>query len=186
MFFRNDLEDNVRGSLAAELHGDRVVLRDVDLAWSERLDRVRRTFYLVNFVANRVERVLKTRRATSLARLGPDASSARIARHYLAGFQAVCRERGARFLVVGIPDRALYGEGVVDRPTLDHATATHGVLLSLTRELGIETLDLLPVFRDAITNDRDLRVTFPHDDHWNADGHRLVARVLAEHLGGSR
>jgi hypothetical protein len=182
LFFRNDFEENVAGTLRADLEDDRVVLRDVDVRWEERLEDLRDRSFLFNVVSYRLEILMKERRAARLAARGPDAVAARVTRHYLSRFQDVCRERDARFLVVEIPDRALYGEGAIDEATLRHGRATHETLLALTRVLGIETLDLLPVFEDARREQPDVPLTFPRDAHWNANGHRLVATALADQL----
>ena len=186
MFFRNDFEDNVAGRLNAAVRGRRVVLDDVDVGWDERLDRLRGRSLVFNLVSYNLESWFKTYRAARLATLGAEAPAARVTGHYLAQFRSACDSTGARFLVVEIPDRSLYGEGVIDRRVLGHATAAHRVLLELTQALGVETLDLLPVFRLAVRDVPDQSLTFPHDSHWNAAGHRVAARAIAARIRSGR
>ena len=46
------------------------------------------------------------------------------------------------------------------------------------REAGFPVFDLLPAFRETTR----FPLVFNQDPHWNADGHRFVAEILAEHL----
>jgi hypothetical protein len=60
-------------------------------------------------------------------------------------------------------------------------TAAHGHLVALAERSGYETLDLLPHFRAVLGDGRAYRVA-PNDNHFDARGHELVARVLKERL----
>jgi lysophospholipase L1-like esterase len=52
-------------------------------------------------------------------------------------------------------------------------------LLRRASELGIDTLDLLPDLLREKQQDRELRLTFPNDFHWNPQGHELAAAELS-------
>lgn len=77
-------------------------------------------------------------------------------------------ERAARAQGRGLGDYDL------DRPQRELAAA-----LAAER---IETVDLLPAFRDAA---RTTRLYVPRDTHWNRAGHRLAGESLAERLRSS-
>jgi hypothetical protein len=59
--------------------------------------------------------------------------------------------------------------------------AAHRELVALAERRGYETLDLLPHFRAALGDGRAYRAS-PNDNHFDARGHALVARVLKERL----
>jgi lysophospholipase L1-like esterase len=101
----------------------------------------------------------------------------KITEHYLRAFRDACRQRGARFLVVYIPDPSEYGEHVGTRVAA--FSVERKTLLLCAEELGIDTLDLLPGLLREKRRDRALRLTFPGDFHWNARGHALAAAELA-------
>ena len=182
MFFRNDFEDNVAGRLSATVRGGEVVPNDVNIDWDQRLDALRSRVYLFNLISYNLEAYFKSRRQAQLAAIGEDSTAARVTEYYLSQFKKQSEAVGARFLVVEIPDRSLYGEGVADQRILDHCTTAHTLLLKLTRKLGIETLDLLPAFRTAAQESPGQPLAFANDSHWNASGHRVAARAIADRL----
>src|SRR5262249_31659976 len=60
-------------------------------------------------------------------------------------------------------------------------TAAHRDLAHLAERQGYEVLDLLPLFRTALGDGRAYRAA-PNDNHFDARGHALVARVLKDRL----
>lgn len=54
-------------------------------------------------------------------------------------------------------------------------------LTSFCNTAGIECIDLLPDFRAATS--KDFPIFLPYDGHFTEKGHRVVARVVARHLG---
>jgi len=175
-FFRNDFDDNLSGRLRGRPDGTTEV---ADPTWNERFDRLKSLSYLFNFVAFQVEQRVKLHRGAQLESMGLAAESVSVARQFLGKFQDDCRSRQARFLVLAIPDRSLFGEGTVKAEDFPHGRVAHDTLLALTKQLGIDTLDLLPVFRQAA---RVAPLTFERDPHWNARGHAIAARVVEEAL----
>ena len=63
---------------------------------------------------------------------------------------------------------------------LDRARLRTG-LADLCQGMSVPFVDLVGPFRDASVEGRSL--FYRHDLHWNAEGHRLAARILAERLG---
>jgi hypothetical protein len=61
--------------------------------------------------------------------------------------------------------------------------APASALVSLTDALDLSLIDLLPVFREAAS---DEMLFYPFDTHWNGTGRRLAARTIASRLGTSR
>ncbi|HYU41263.1 MAG TPA: hypothetical protein VEQ84_03865 [Vicinamibacteria bacterium] len=63
-----------------------------------------------------------------------------------------------------------------------HRLAQNELLGSLCSELGIAFVDLTPALETEVSSGRN--VYFPDDAHWNAAGHEVAARVLADFLQG--
>jgi hypothetical protein len=75
------------------------------------------------------------------------------------------RARGSRPVLVNIDEA---------RPDLEDDLST------LAAALEIDLVNLGPVLREALAAGE--AYTLPNDNHWNADGHRLVAVELEAHL----
>jgi hypothetical protein len=103
--------------------------------------------------------------------------------HYLRAIHKSCHRSGARFLVVYIPDPSEFGEHVGSR--VAELAAERQALLVHARELGIDTLDLLPVLLRVKARDRELRLTFPGDFHWNTRGHEIAAAEISRAVQGA-
>jgi hypothetical protein len=100
---------------------------------------------------------------------------------------------GARTTVLLIPlSLQIYGD------TLQAWLAAHGVSADELRierpqehmhEIGlasdVDTIDLLPAFRASFA-ERGRRLHLERDGHWNPEGHRLAAEVVAAELIGRR
>jgi lysophospholipase L1-like esterase len=92
-----------------------------------------------------------------------------LTRRLLARMQEFCRTRGCDFVLVVIPPPA---DTDLPRRTRE--------LTAFAADRGIPCLDLGPIM--AAAEARGAQLIFPHDGHWNAEGHRLVADALHEVL----
>jgi lysophospholipase L1-like esterase len=63
-----------------------------------------------------------------------------------------------------------------------HRLAQNELMGSLCGELGISFVDLTPALEAELSSGHN--VYFPDDAHWNAAGHEVAARVLADFLQG--
>lgn len=103
---------------------------------------------------------------------------------------------GARFVVMTIPGpmeqapdkswaarlalRGLPGPMPADfDPDLPHRR-----FMRLSKKLGLETVDLVPVFKNRPQEMRngEVRWSLPCDGHWTKEGHQLAARTMADYL----
>ncbi len=94
-----------------------------------------------------------------------------LTRRIFAALHAACREQGRRLHVMLMP-----APDETDLPARTRA------LQSFLEDLGVDCLDLAPGL--AARERAGEAVTFPRDGHWNAAGHREVARALHEFLAG--
>jgi lysophospholipase L1-like esterase len=83
-----------------------------------------------------------------------------------------CAARGIALVVVEIPTG---GQVIYREPTSTP-------LPTLAQRVGLPLVDLLGPFRAQSKSLRE-RLYFQQNGHWTADGHRLVARVIADALG---
>lgn len=185
-FFFNDFWDNAYGSSRGVIGDDNTVRFEAEQVENGTFDPRRRS-YLINLLAfewNYRKAVRKARaEAESIAsRMSLHDEQIVITRHYLAAFRDAAIDAGARFLVMRIPERWEYGErpggGVRDENTRIYRDSLAGI----TGELDIETIDVLPGFREAHLEDPDTHLAFPHDGHWTARGHAVAAGVIAARL----
>ncbi len=106
-----------------------------------------------------------------------------ISRNALAQAVAEAHEDGSRFIMILAPPKErAYIHLLTDDP--EHASWNTDALFAryraLGEELGFEVLDLTQPFEQAARSGDVLY--FPHDGHWNAAGHALVANILYEYL----
>ena len=106
----------------------------------------------------------------------------------LAALRDLSRDRGARFLVVILPEELQVStetRRLVRKADPDDAARRYDWTLpnrALRRELdrlGIPYLDLLPRFRKA---GLETRLYKPRDTHWNVRGNRLAAETMRDFL----
>ena len=175
LFYSNDFSDNVRGQT---LRGQIVDGQVQTVVVRKRLTHPARRWlkdhsYLVNFGAYTADswslRRDRKREATRTRRVlddSPDSSESIVTRHYLESFRDAAQARGARLLVSMVPaEEATFG----------------AALARIAAESGIEFYDVSDEFRgEAARISAPLR--FPLDGHWTAEGHALMARLLAERL----
>src|SRR5262245_38089882 len=191
MFNGNDFVDNLKGYLRAEVSGGRVhrigPVRQLG-SWGGR--QFRDASYLYNFVvfsAQVLSATLTERRAEKWAGKMPrlDESSAEIivAKHFLAEFHSALARRLAQFVVAYIPQQGELDEALErSAEGAKNERALRQAFFACTESLGIRTLDLLPYFREAKRSGSHGRLTFPHDRHWNENGHAVAAKVVSDSI----
>jgi lysophospholipase L1-like esterase len=103
-----------------------------------------------------------------------------VAAHYLRAFQSACAERGAEFVIVYIPRQEEFGE-LVEYKGPAFSSRDRQTLLRLSRQLGIDVVDLLPRFRECKRRTPEQRLTYA-EGHWNATGHQVAAEAVCEYL----
>jgi hypothetical protein len=119
---------------------------------------------------------------TPAARRAFDAHIAIVAR-----MQERCRAAGAAFVVALSPTATHLEPERLDEPMRQRGCVWAGHDLELPHArlggalgaAGIEVVDLLPAFRQAAIRES---LYFRVDGHWNAAGHRCVARALCAAL----
>ncbi len=105
-------------------------------------------------------------------------------------FQRQLEERGIRLLFVPVPAKAaVYPGKIVDAaheargdgppPRLDLA---HGEFLRALEQEGVETIDLLALYREHWAEGAD-RLHCRQDTHWSGRGLQLAAREIARRIG---
>jgi hypothetical protein len=91
---------------------------------------------------------------------------------------------GARPIVFVIPTKELvYQSYYLEDSRRTVEDIRYRTLLELLNESGIEFIDLLPVFRQAVVNDAE-QLYFRIDGHWNPTGHALAALELYRYVSG--
>ena len=106
-----------------------------------------------------------------------------ISRNALAESAAAAKADGSRFILILAPPRErVYIHLLTDDP--ENAPFNTDALFdrykALGKELDIEVIDLTEPLVEAAQAGQ--RLYFTRDGHWNAAGHALVARVLADYL----
>jgi len=105
----------------------------------------------------------------------------------LARFHAEVTSDGSRFLVLLIPDQVQVDDALRARVLEQLGVATADVevdrpqrlLTRLLDERGIESFDLLPLFRERALSEP---LYWLGDTHWNVEGNALAADALARHV----
>jgi lysophospholipase L1-like esterase len=93
----------------------------------------------------------------------------------LAEMRTLCQQHGAQFYVVDVPSRG----DVRAQPADDaYVRAVHEMVTEVCGREGIPLIDLAPGFYSE--TQRGAQLFFSSDPHWNADAHRLAARLLLE------
>lgn len=95
----------------------------------------------------------------------------------LKEFDRAVRESGFRFVVLPVPNKENIYHDLIEganRPEFLNQ------LLAQARAAGIETVDVQPAFREA--KERGAMLYHLDDTHWNAEGVRVAASVLAKAL----
>jgi hypothetical protein len=177
LFHENDLENNSRAEEYwyakpfFTLSSDTLALHNVPVPESTFKQRCNRFFYGRTYLLGRLYAGLGqlTREARrpfwsrSTVSSEPGEGEA-VTRAIIARMNDVCRDGGARLVVVSVPS-----------PN-EPARWLDGVCASL----DVPHLSLASAF-DAAGGD----LTFPHDGHWTGDGHAAAARAIASFLAAS-
>lgn len=96
-------------------------------------------------------------------------------------FASEARSHGAAPLLVIIPEACQVHDDLCEgRPERSGSTLPQDRLRATAARTGLAVLDLLPAFRDQAR--QGVRLYFPRDLHWNEEGHRLAAELVAGEL----
>ena len=94
----------------------------------------------------------------------------------------VARASGTHPVFFVIPTRELVYQSLFPEPAdRDAQDVRHGLLLGMLADLGLDHVDLLPVFREAVANGAP-QLYFRVDGHWKPAGHALAAAALLRHV----
>jgi len=182
MFFRNDFANNLDGKGGrrpyielAERGGEvawRPATRPLGGMWRD----LRRRSAALTLLAegwNRARAGLEVKppELRPRARPAPTPREVRAFEASLARLQSACRERCA-LVVVYIADPSELLENAGPSPIAREVAR-------VTERLGVDYIDLLPVFRIA-SRRGGLPLYFPEDQHWTAEGHRVAAARLED------
>lgn len=109
-------------------------------------------------------------------------SSDDITPYLLRDLRDKCEKSGTSFTVIMVPSSHQWTERHERTP------AEVELVNSWCRQLDIQALDLFPVFHQHYQETGANLYVFDFTDrmHWNANGHRLAAEVLYQHLQDSR
>jgi hypothetical protein len=83
---------------------------------------------------------------------------------------------GRQAIVLIVPSRALWTGTVEHRRQVARA---HELFVGLLGQAGLHVVDVRSQFEQSGS---PLKLHFPNDGHWNADGHRIAAHALARIL----
>jgi hypothetical protein len=189
MFFGNDFNDNVNGSLHAEVRDGQIRLVGPTKQLAAKSVLKDRS-YLINLIVYTVDRigaVIKRRHEAqwmaAWTTLGDQSPEIIVAKHYLRAFRDACAEKQARLVVAYIPERGELNEtGDADEKRRAVEQAYRRAFFQSTQALGIQTIDLLPHLLAGKKANGQVRLTFFRDEHWNASGHALAARILSDFI----
>jgi len=175
IFYSNDFSENVRGqTLQAKIVDGQVQT----VAVRRRLTHPARRWlkehsYLVNLGAYaadswslRRDRRRSEERPRRVLDASADSPEILVTRHFVESFRDAVEGRGAKLLISMVPG--------------DDATFSTA-LGRIADESGIEFYDVSEEFRAEAAR-QEAPIRFPLDGHWTADGHALMARLLAERL----
>lgn len=182
MLYSNDFSDNLdRKHLSRPYYAvadGTPVLKNIPVAdpiggWAKNL---RRNSYLLTFLSYWINYYQTTRDNQALQaevintqRPQPTLSdnSYAVMRHVLKQFKSLCDEYEVRLNVVYIAGAADFASGAPYRQAVSHISAS----------LGIAFVDLTPEFAAS-----PAKYHFAEDEHWNANGHELAAKILRAHI----
>ena len=183
MVFNNDFYDNIDASggrpwLAVQ--GTNITLQNYPVRKRviSPFKRFTRQSYLASAIAYFADFWKERRRIEQLERSvfqeGAMTAAPERAMDYVLGqFRQLCQQEGMGLLVGYVPAA---GDIKLDAPS-----PARSVLTELCQKHGVPLLDLTPGFRKAGT-DALARYYFPHDEHWNEQGHALAGTLLADFI----
>lgn len=189
MFFLNDVADNVNPKRGRRplfrLEGDTLVPENQPpVPLTNPLQRFfkdhSRAFQLVDFQLSLLARSFEDgdRRPDEAFDDATDAHfeglpGADVTIRLIGEMAALSRARGARFVLVYLPQRSELSRLPSRHP---YVRAVHALVIEAARRYDIPLVDLAPPFHVAAREGAEL--LFPHDEHWTPLGHDLAAEVL--------
>lgn len=177
-FCSNDYNDNVtpdqrhaevRDGTVVELPPQRVLTTGFRQWCKEHIYLVGLVAYVVDLWRLRRKADFDWTESADPANYRGGAPRVAIVQDCLRRIRDACRQRGAGFTVLPVPENPA-----------QHSVIGREALLQVLDELAIPHLDADAPFAAARAGGAVLH--FPRDGHWNAAGHRVVAELLAEHL----
>lgn len=180
MFFQNDFynnldEDSWQPSLA--VNGTNVMMRNYPVARRSvsPLKQAVKKSHLLSSIAYAFNFIKAKRRVQRLEdnafEDGAVAEAPRRALSYcLREFSSVCQASNIELTFVYIPS--------FSDVQMETISQTREALRTLCDEQGVRLVDLTSDFRKEAAG-RPGSLYFPHDAHWNAEGHRLAGKTLA-------
>lgn len=183
MFFNNDFYNNLdddpwQPSLA--VNGTNVVLRNYPVARRSvsPLKQLVKKSYLLSSIGYAINFTKARHRVRELEGRtfedGMVAEAPRRAMTYcLKELVAVCTATDIRLAFVYIP--------AFSDVQMEGTSHAREALHALCDQEGVRLVDLTGDFREAAAG-KPIKFYFPHDAHWNVDGHQLAGTILAELL----
>ena len=102
-----------------------------------------------------------------------EAEGWRISRESLIAIRNTVQEKGNRFLVIVCPELRSFRSAYPFR-------VSHEKIIDFLNNQGIQSIDLLPIFRKKISNEKNVWVSW-EDSHPNALGHKVIADGIFEY-----
>lgn len=184
--FQNDFRDNTTGFIPTQINDGELVSGPVKPVGQSWLTSIKRSSYLVNLInytisTRRLARKQQRQEAETdkQVALGADSLECQVLAATLRKFREAVESRGATF-------RAVYVSHQYDLDELPEAarkTATNPPyrqrFLESAAAAGVTPIDLTPAFLAAKQATPGLRVSWPQDGHWTADGQRIAGQTLA-------
>jgi lysophospholipase L1-like esterase len=180
MFYQNDLYNNLdddpwQPSLAVA--GTNVTVRNYPVAKRSvsPLKQLVKKSHLLSSIAyafNFTKAKRRVRRLEDVAFVDGEVAEAprRAMAYCLKELGSVCQAAGIQLWFVYIPS--------FHDVQMETVSETRKALRTLCGEQGVRLMDLTSDFRKEAAG-QPARFYFPHDAHWNAEGHRLAGEVLA-------
>lgn len=191
VFVYNDFRDNVTRPLRAEVSDGRLQrigpTRLLSASHSAALKRISYLYNYIAFSAAALKETLEERQARRRTPRSADPENRRnaivVAQYALAEFKQIIEKKGARFLVVYVPQQGeIHETQHLEEGEARNEAAYREAFQTCAESLKLRALDLLPSFLEAKKSRPGERLTFGRDKHWNEHGHALAAKVIAEHI----
>ncbi len=127
-------------------------------------------------------RLDKRQLSTEWGKTGPE--QMQLTQIALEEIQRFGRKSEIETVVFIIPTKEMvYQELLPDPADQQIVDVRYSTLLKILDERRITYIDLLPTFRDAASDGRQLY--FEIDGHWNASGHQLAAKTILDYLNAN-
>ncbi len=199
-FFSNDIPDNLVAPLRGVVKEGQVQIVGPDIEAGRPLKTWLKdhclTFNLAAFACDLTIQKINRRKEEEIWRNTPeytyeqvipsDSPEYLVMRETLRRLKRDCEDRSARFVVAFIPGHAeVDGALPIDAGSIRGQTACRQAFFACADELALETIDLLPYFKEARRSGLSERTTFARDMHWTETGHAIAADAIAGALAGA-